>query len=331
MIAQRFSGICEVGSRGRIGFFVALAIFYLWSYFHWELTPGSLEKYPLGFFGWADQGHYLDSVGALAHLDFDPRKHIYPIGYPLMGAFFARISPWHPFLIPNLVSLGALFWGLGSLLRKLFDTAVADLVAVLLLATSAEIFQCGLMAPWTTIPVAAAFVCLLACTLFRSVDSKTWVWAGILSSIIVSCRPVGLMAALPALVIPCIATYELNIRAYVRAVLLFVAGFLPWGFLCLALQYSIHGPQLMSPVYLGAVSRFGFSSHGFFEKAFGLFVDASPVYGLSDSMLLSVFPLMFFLGARWSARAVAQRSLLDISAPLERGLESGNLPLLQRF
>jgi hypothetical protein len=64
-------------------------------------------KYPgfAAFHDGADQGRYLTAARAWTRLDLSPGQHHYLPLYPLMGAAFLWLTPWQPFMLPDLLCL----------------------------------------------------------------------------------------------------------------------------------------------------------------------------------------------------------------------------------
>ena len=62
-----------------ISIFLALIVIaYFFGYFSCPFTPGNNQQFPLGWWGWFDQGKYLLASNAIANLDFSPANHFYP-------------------------------------------------------------------------------------------------------------------------------------------------------------------------------------------------------------------------------------------------------------
>ncbi len=66
-----------------------------------------VHKYPdfSSFWTGIDQRRYLDSARAWSQLDLSPERHHYLPMYPLLGAAFVWLTPWQPFLVPDVVCL----------------------------------------------------------------------------------------------------------------------------------------------------------------------------------------------------------------------------------
>ena len=112
------------------------------------------EKYPnfASFWTGTDQYRYLLAAQAWANGNLDPANHHYLPYYPLLGAAFARLTPWQPFLLPDLACLLAslaLFQRIASRLVPAWPPAAAALcftVAILSGRTAIAIW----VVPWST-------------------------------------------------------------------------------------------------------------------------------------------------------------------------------------
>ncbi len=111
------------------------------------------HKYP-DFSGWAgvDQHRYLEAARAWAQGDLSPARHHYLPFYPLMGAAFVHVTPWQPFMLPDLACLLAslaVFLRIARRLAPGWPAGVAALcftVGVLSGRTDAAVW----VVPWST-------------------------------------------------------------------------------------------------------------------------------------------------------------------------------------
>ena len=112
------------------------------------------QKYPnfASFWIGTDQHRYLEAAEAWASGNLDPIHHHYLPFYPMLGAAFFRLTPWQPFLLPDLACLLAslaLFQRIARRLAPLWPPAAAALcftVAVLSGRTALAIW----IVPWST-------------------------------------------------------------------------------------------------------------------------------------------------------------------------------------
>ena len=112
------------------------------------------HKYPdfTSFWAGLDQHRYLEAAQAWAAGDLNPARHHYLPFYPLLGAAFAWLTPWQPFLLPDLACLLAslaIFQRIASRLAPGWPPVAAALcftVAVLSSRTAIAIW----VIPWST-------------------------------------------------------------------------------------------------------------------------------------------------------------------------------------
>ena len=147
-----------------------LVALYSLGYEYSRFTPGKSAAYPLGWWGWTDQSHYLTSAKALAQFDFTPARHFYPPLYAALGAPFTALSEYHAFW---LVDLACLLWF--AAVFVLFATRyVGRVVAVSLLlgsvVASYTIFD-AFVTPWTS-TLSAALLSTVIYGLLRLENSR---------------------------------------------------------------------------------------------------------------------------------------------------------------
>jgi len=84
-------------------FLAFVGVVYAVAFSRYQAAPGHNPEYPLGWWGWFDQGQYLLSAQAFAAFDFSPGKHFCPPLYSMLGAFFIRFTD--PFWLIDLLCL----------------------------------------------------------------------------------------------------------------------------------------------------------------------------------------------------------------------------------
>ncbi len=112
------------------------------------------QKYPdfTSFWTGTDQHRYLEAAQAWAAGNLDPVHHHYLPYYPLLGAAFVWLTPWQPFLLPDLACLLAslaLFQRIASRLAPTWPPVAAAFcftLAVLSGRTATAIW----VVPWST-------------------------------------------------------------------------------------------------------------------------------------------------------------------------------------
>ena len=167
-----------------VALFAILAYFI--GYLSYAATPGNVEAYFMGWFGWSDQGMYLKSAEAIAHGKLSAETYVYPLGYPLLAVPFLKWLPRHPFLIPNLFfAVGivlAFYASCGKLVTKI-ESATLTLFLIILSAFTFTkaipgglIWSNALIVPWNLIPVFFAAYLTIWLLIFNVADfRKLWI------------------------------------------------------------------------------------------------------------------------------------------------------------
>ncbi len=175
----------------------ALTAWYLWCFLGDRYLPGNNSQYPLGWWGWFDQGKYLDSAQSLMRGALVPDRHWYPLGYSMLAAPFTRWSHGHPFLPVNLGSLLLCYAGFLAFARRIgVERTWAVPLFLLGTASSRTLFE-GWIVPWNTIPAAALIWLLLAATAAHVQGNRRPLLIGLLAAAIPLVRPTELLLAAP--------------------------------------------------------------------------------------------------------------------------------------
>ena len=246
---------------------VVLTVYYILGMAHAQTRPGASLIHPEGWWGWSDQGLYLKSIRALAHLDFTQTQHWYPLGYPLLGAPFERLMPLHPLLFVDLACLLASFGGFVCFARRCGFSAPVSVAAFLLGALGSESVRGNWIIPWTTTPACAAIWMFLACCV-RQLDAtadeprpRRWRRIASIGALAVAaplCRPTDLLV--PAIALALMLWWGLRDRSLrLGDPLAFGLGaavlLVPYGLLYLRI-YGMHPSQYtINSRYIGF--RFG--------------------------------------------------------------------------
>lgn len=265
---------------------LGLATLYLVAYFSHRALPGNDPARPVGWAGYWDQSHYIDSAGALAFGRLSKETYWYPLGYPLLGAPFYRWLPQHPFLWPNL----ACVLGIGATFYQIAKRVVAPLEAILLMLVFIAFYRdltiSSLVIPWNTIPTHfLAYSVVLLIGLATPVPGRILA-ATFCVGLIYLCRPgdAACMALIPAIAICRLPSWTARFRvgAIALAVLLLFHGAV------LLVNQAVFGDW--STPYQKVVADIGFGSFPILPKLFLMFVDGRPLFEQRDSALLLRFP-----------------------------------------
>lgn len=233
---------------------------------------------------WFDQGMYLRSARAFAAGNLDPGLHWYPPLYSLLAAPLVGLLPSAPFVAVNFAGF-ALAIVMFLRIAKSFEIRqwiAVPTLAVSLLAPSLLLFQ--FVIPWNTIPVAGlAMLGLCAAVQPGPVTRGQMLCVAAASSLIPLFRPVDILMLLPvwaALLLRLGSLQRSKALGLIgQAVALSAAIFAAYALL----HVSIYGAAM--PSYLVASRNVGFDLRSLPVKAFALFVDPRPLYGVGTGIL----------------------------------------------
>jgi hypothetical protein len=135
-----------------IGVLVTTVIWYLLAYFLNDSTPSAGHP---GWWGWFDQGQYLQTTTNLAHGQFKPS--VYWFGYPALGAPFLYLFPRHPYFIPNIAMALVMVWALYASSRLYMSRLESVLIVYVFIWLDPLLRDECLVIPWNTMPAYAAF------------------------------------------------------------------------------------------------------------------------------------------------------------------------------
>ena len=262
---------------------LALTAWYLWCFLGDRYLPGNNTQYPLGWWGWFDQGKYLDSAQSLMAGRLVPDRHWYPLGYSALAAPFTRWSHGHPFLPVNLGSLLLCYAGFLAFARRVGVGRGWAVALFLVGAAGSRVLFEGWIVPWNTIPVAALIWLLLAATAAHMQGERQPLLIGLLAAAIPLVRPTELLLAAPCVLAALAASLRRPQvrqgmaadgqvrRRWLRDVALLAAGGLmaaaPYG----VLHWRIYGME-PSP-YMMMSTGLGFTLHDLGWKAYTLLAD----------------------------------------------------------
>jgi hypothetical protein len=290
---------------------LALAVavlLYIVTYYYSDVRPRVDGRYPLGWWGWFDQGEYIKSVRAFASLNFNALEHLYPPLYALIASPFVLASKDHPFFIPNLIFFAFYVFVFLRVLQKYYGPYLPAVVLVCILGFLPVISITQWIIPWTT-SLQAALVSGLILIFFRF-ESKDapfrvgtradWLcFAGffILYGALAPTRPLDILVCFP---------FALNF--FIRAVLA-TAGAAPPGLsvrtasLCFMVA-TIGGLIFVSfyllfnfltfgsffGAYLGVASKNPYLAADILEKAYSIFLSSGEIYGERGQAFLERIP-----------------------------------------
>ena len=277
-------------------FAAILASLYLLFYFLQSERPNPVSG-SLGWLGWFDQGWYFTSANSLSNLRFEDTHHWYPIGYPLLGAFFFKLLGPHLFLIVNLTSFLAFFTFFYRTFREYLGSWLTFLTFLVALLIPVEIqvphsvrfpIATQFIIPWNSIPVAAIYAYLIYHSLPLSppvTSAKSGV-IGALVGALFFLRPVDLVALLP-LSIAFLSKLS-HQTSHRREALWAVSGFYATFGPLLLLSLYIHGS--LNSDYVQTSKNIGLDFSRVLERFALLFIDATPIFGTKENPLIELQP-----------------------------------------
>lgn len=280
---------------------LVVAGLYSWAYWRDELNPGGAtvgER--IGWWSWFDQQKYGESAAALAAGRLDRETYYYPLGYPALGAMFARVWPAQPFFVPGLL-LAVATAAAGWLFARRWLGATATLVlGAGFVATHAELLRLTMVIPWNTLPTQAALAAGLWLTVARC-DVRGVLGLAALAAASWWTRPSDAVCFAPLLVVATwrLPTWRARFGAGAAGAGLIVLAVLAMG----AVNLRVFG-SWRTPYEEMSVGAIGFHSYPVAQKLFWLFVDARPFFGEPDTALLWRYPWLWAAlpGAVWWVR-----------------------------
>ncbi|MCC4300245.1 hypothetical protein [Aurantimonas coralicida] len=277
-------------------------------YILYSPVPGNSNEFPLGWWGWFDQGQYLTAATAFLNGDFTHSQHFYPPLYPFLGSLFLRLSKSHAYYLPNL----ALAFGYFAVLVMLFgryigwwSAAAWGLVGML----AFNPFRLQWVIPWTT--TLGAF--LIICALFlldryvRRRNQDSWTTGAAMTNAVLFGLVIGLQAPLRpadlALVSPMAVIYAVHLvyallsadrsgrQRALAAIVGGAAGFsVPVG---LTLLFNSVTYGSIAGGYFSTVAAIGFDPRMLPDRLFSHLLASQVFFGEQDADWLSVIPLVF--------------------------------------
>ena len=286
-----------------------LGISYQLEYMSYLPVPGNDPEFPLGWWGWTDQGLYLKSSIAFSRGDFSPSQHYYMPLYPLLGALFLSYSPHHSYWLIDLILMlcfGFLFFRLISRYIGLFATG---LVVIFSMTFYSQI-RLQWVIPWTT-TLSAFFIICMICQLdfyIRQRDNYLKLKKILLLNIFVFGLLVGATAATRTVDLVIIAPFCFVYLWYIlkdvllladkrrfalSEGLLFIFGMLVVLAVWLTFNRVAYGTFFGGP-YFSAAKSFGFFPSSLPIKIYSHLIDSSKVYVEKGQDWLSQVPIFAF-------------------------------------
>ena len=271
---------------GQLCLLIVIALVYLVAYWNYDALPGTSAQYPLGWWGWWDQGQYWKCAAGLAHGSVTVETYWYPIGYSVLGALFYSLTPQHAFLIPDLF----LVLGITALFYQIARRFITPLETILLMAAFIVCYH-GLLAdtlvvPWNTLPTHLLSYAVILLVGLGPPRKHLVIVAASCVGLMYLCRPgdafcLALLVGIAGLRLP-----SWPERFWVGLASVTVVG--AFAAFVMLLNKWVFGSW--TTTYEMAVASSGFGGYPILQKTFWLVVDNRPVFNEPGATLVSHFP-----------------------------------------
>lgn len=247
---------------------------------------------------WFDQSRYFRSAHAWAVGNLTASNHYYPAGYPLLGAAFVRAFPSDPFFLVDLASFVVVAVGFTQIARRYVPFTVAAILFVASSVMNYALFR-EYIIPWTTSPIAALIVVLIA-FLQRGIHlRRDYFLFGLLAGAIILIRPIDIVVTLPMYATLLLRWFNggrghailSRLRERAGELVALTTGSLIGPLAYCLLNLRIYGTVLGS--YVAEAGQAGFSLSLVPQHFVTIFVDSASLYGDPHDALLHTYPLMF--------------------------------------
>ena len=268
------------------------SLFYTVVYLAHGSLPGNSEIYPRGWWGWADQSCYLRSAQGLSEFIISKATYWYSLGYPLLGSFFVKEMPAHPFFIPNLL----LFLGIVILFYKISRKFLSEVESVLIIFLIAVLmlrsFVMALVVPWNTIPVHFIIYLFLWILVFSKPTTTTKVLlASLLVGLCYLCKASEILLFIPSLIIGCLYLKKPKKIFWVGFFGVIIISF--FVSIVILINFKVFGSYLSQ--YDKRSFEIGCGSYNLLLKSYLLMFDGNVIFREQDPMIISRFPWLFLV------------------------------------
>lgn len=252
---------------------VILSLCYTAFYFHQAALPGNTPEFPMGWWGWWDQGQYIKSARALAAHDFAPSSHWYPLGYSILAVPFVKWMPANPFYFIDLACLLLCYFGFIVFARHINVTPLWATLVFFISIGDPIIFQQWAI-PWSTTPTAALTWLLLGFAATHIQDPVQNNWRLFLMAMLAMALPLmrPAEASAGAVIVGLVMAFDCYRR---RLQWGSVASVLLGGVLVLTPYLLLHWHiyKMQPPDWLRVYGNGGLNFHDFGWKFFVIFID----------------------------------------------------------
>jgi hypothetical protein len=285
--------------RRHVALLFLLAAMYLMFYLAHPALPGNSATYPLGWWGWFDQGEYLKAAKAISESNFESSNYFYPPLYSLLGAAFIGINPMHAYAVLNMALFLLYAHYFVSMAERYVGWWWAVFILLLTFISPKNTILDVWVEPWTSTLVSAIFAFLFFDVDRHSkCDSKIsnprlMLW-GILGGAVFLTRPADAVVISPLFTYvvlqiwrqaPQSQKYHKSIGFRFQNTALLIFSGLSVSVLFVVFNFSIH--DSLGGRYFAMAETNGFHFADIFEKLVSLFLDAGAIYNSENDAIFS--------------------------------------------
>jgi hypothetical protein len=287
---------------------ILLGVLYAFDYDASIYRPRIGARYPLGWWGWADQGEYIKSVQAFAHGRFQSENFHYPPLYALTAAPFWPFMPSHPFYIPDLIALLVSYGVVLAVARRFYGLGVPLIACGCLLIYAPIISIQQWVIPWTSSLMSAlGAILILIASLgesrpapFALKTRRDWLMFCaffITYGAIAPTRPLDIVVWLPfalaffaQTVLATIRTAESRNRGPIALICITAAAACALVFVLFYLGFNLAVQGSLLGTYARVLNS-GYIPSEIVEKIFSIFWESQTVFVVRGDALFQKFPI----------------------------------------
>ena len=310
LIRSRLRALSDTPERVAFVVIAVCAILYCLAYYFTSVRPRADATYPLGWYGWADQGEYIKSIAAFGTGIFTGDRHHYPPLYAMLAAPFYRLTPTHPQFFPDLIFFLVSVYALIRISARLYGVLLAPVVFAILMIAAPLLTITQWVIPWTTSLQTALFSALFLIVLRFERNRNPFVVATrldflaygaffLLYGALLPTRPLDFAVAFPLALFFFLRTIVATIKASppqqrikTIGILALVAASAGLPFVALYFGFNLIVFKNLFGGYANAISEFRYDPSTILEKSYSIFLQSGAIYGEDGQAFFEKVPLM---------------------------------------
>ncbi len=306
-------------------FLAGMAVFYCFSYYFSPFRPDT--KYPLGWYGWADQGEYFKQIVAFAKVNLSADQHHYPPLYAMVATPFYFIAPKNPQFFPDLIFFLFYLYVLIKISARIYGVLLAPAVVAVVMFVAPLLTITQWVVPWTTSLQSALLSVLFLIVFAFERRPRPFVLVGrqdrlaycaffLAYGALLPTRPLDFVVAFPLALFFFLKTMWATVTAASPerrtrwiAALVISATLAGLPFVALFFGFNLVVFKNLFGPYANAVAEFRYDPSTLPEKAYSIFLDSGTIYGEAGQAFFEQIPL---LGVAFAICAVTAVVRMDI-------------------